>query len=144
MASLEQQTAYLADENATLEYGRKLAAGLQPGDLVFLHGDLGAGKTTLVRGILRGFGHTGSVKSPTYTLLEPYELPSLAVYHFDFYRIGDSRELAFIGIDELMDSNAVKLVEWPQRGANSLPTPDVEIEMLVENEGRRIDVAVTR
>jgi len=144
LANLDPQTAFLADENATLEYGGKLAARLEPGDLVFLHGDLGAGKTTLVRGILRGLGHTGSVKSPTYTLLEPYELPSLVVYHFDFYRIGDSRELEFIGIDELMDGDAVKLVEWPQRGANRLPTPDVEIKMLVENEGRRIDVAVTR
>ena len=104
---------FLDDENATLHYGKNLARSLRSDALVLLWGDLGAGKTTLVRGILRGLGHMGSVKSPTYTLLEPYELAQQTVYHFDFYRIVDSRELDFIGIDELMDANAIKLVEWP-------------------------------
>lgn len=140
---MSPETAFLADEEATLEYGRGLASHLEPGDLVFLRGDLGAGKTTLVRGILRGLGHAGSVKSPTYTLLEPYDLPTLAVYHFDFYRIGEPRELEFIGIDELMDSDAVKLVEWPERGVGNLPDADVEIHLRAENEGRRIEVTVT-
>jgi tRNA threonylcarbamoyladenosine biosynthesis protein TsaE len=138
------QSAYLADEAATIAYGRELAADLEPGVLVYLTGDLGAGKTTLVRGILRGLGYSGSVKSPTYTLLEPYELPALTVYHFDFYRIGDGRELEFIGIDELMDSQAVKLVEWPERAAGHIPAADIQITLQVENEGRRIEVAVTR
>jgi tRNA threonylcarbamoyladenosine biosynthesis protein TsaE len=160
LSRVRPASVLLADESATLEYGRGLARSLEPGDLVFLSGDLGAGKTTLVRGILRGFGHLGSVKSPTYTLLEPYQLspqspsqpppqPSpqlggLTVYHFDFYRIGDPRELEFIGIDELMDSDAVKLVEWPERGAQRLPSADVLITMKVENEGRRIEISVSR
>jgi tRNA threonylcarbamoyladenosine biosynthesis protein TsaE len=77
-------------------------------------------------------------------LLEPYELPTLTVYHFDFYRIGDGRELEFIGIDELMDSDAVKLVEWPEHAAGYIPAADVQITLQVENEGRRIEVAVAR
>jgi tRNA threonylcarbamoyladenosine biosynthesis protein TsaE len=135
---------FLVDAEATVDYGRKLAARLEAGALVYLSGELGAGKTTLVRGILRGLGYSGSVKSPTYTLLEPYDLPTLAVYHFDFYRIGDSRELEFIGIDELMDSDAVKLVEWPERGADRIPVADVQISLQVDNEGRRIEVSITR
>ena len=141
---LNPESVYLADEAATIAYGRGLAACLEPGILVCLEGDLGAGKTTLVRGILRGLGHSGSVKSPTYTLLEPYELPKLTVYHFDFYRIGDSRELEFIGIDELMDSEAVKLVEWPEHAHGHLPTADIQITLQIENEGRRIEVATAR
>lgn len=142
MTKVPSESTYLPDEAATISYGRALAARLEPGALVYLSGDLGAGKTTLVRGILRGLGHSGSVKSPTYTLLEPYELQTFAVYHFDFYRIGDARELEFIGIDELMDSDAVKLVEWPERGAGHIPAADVQITLQVENEGRRIEVAV--
>lgn len=133
-------SGFLADEAATLERGKALAAALRPGLLVFLRGDLGAGKTTLVRGILRGLGHGGSVKSPTYTLLEPYNLPSYMVYHFDFYRIGDSQELDFIGIDELLDSPAIKLVEWPERVEERLPAADVEVRLHVAGEGRRIDI----
>ncbi len=144
VSKVHSESAYLADAEATVGYGRKLAARLEAGVLVYVSGDLGAGKTTLVRGILRGLGHSGSVKSPTYTLLEPYELPTLVVYHFDFYRIGDSRELEFIGIDELMDSDAVKLVEWPERGADRIPAADVQITLQVENEGRRIEVSVAR
>ena len=135
---------YLPDAEATEAFGRELAARLEPGDLVLLHGDLGAGKTTLVRGILAGLGHSGSVKSPTYTLLEPYQLTSRTVLHFDFYRIGDSRELEFIGIDELMDTDAIKLVEWPERAADRLPPPDLEITLRVEDEGRRIEVEAAR
>jgi len=136
------ETAFLRDEAATLRFGRRLAGRLPPGALVFLHGDLGAGKTTLVRGILRGLGHSGSVKSPTYTLLEPYDLARSVVYHFDFYRIADSVELDFIGIDELVESGAMKLVEWPERVADKLPPPDVEVRMQIEGEGRRVEVSV--
>ena len=116
----------------------------EPGETIAIVGPTGAGKTTLVRGILAGLGHSGSVKSPTYTLLEPYELTSCVVLHFDFYRIGDSRELEFIGFDELMDADAIKLVEWPERAADRLPPPDLEITLRVEDEGRRIEVEAAR
>lgn len=131
---------YLADEAATLALGNALAGTLPRAALVFLHGDLGVGKTTLVRGILRALGHSGAVKSPTYTLLEPYEFPSCLVYHFDFYRVADGRELDFIGIDELMDSGALKLVEWPERAAGRLPAADVVVRMRVEGGGRRVEI----
>lgn len=135
---------YLPDENATGRAGERLAARLPPGALVFLQGDLGAGKTTLVRGILRGLGHGGSVKSPTYTLMEPYEIGSYLVYHFDFYRIADAQELEFIGIDELMESAALKLVEWPERVLERLPAPDAVVRLHVEGEGRRLEIEICR
>ncbi len=131
---------FLADEAATLAFGSQLAARLAPGALVFLSGNLGAGKTTLVRGLLRGLGYKGPVKSPTYTLLEPYEFSSYLVYHFDFYRVADSQELDFIGIDELVDSVALKLVEWPERVADRLPAADVIVRMQVQGEGRRVEI----
>lgn len=140
MSTAADDSGHLGDEAATLARGEALAATLEPGTLVFLRGDLGAGKTTLVRGILRGLGHSGSVKSPTYTLLEPYNLPSYLVYHFDFYRIADSQELDFIGLDELLDSPAIKLVEWPERVEDRLPAADVEVRLHVEGEGRHIDI----
>ena len=138
------ETFHLADAEATEAFGGRLAATLPPAALVFLRGDLGAGKTTLVRGILRALGHTGAVKSPTYTLLEPYELPARRVYHFDFYRIADSQELEFIGIDELMSSDALKLVEWPERVEERLPRPDIELRLHQEGEGRRLEVVTYR
>ena len=141
MSRLSTQTEYLADEAATLAFGAALAGRLAPDALVLLHGQLGAGKTTLVRGILRAFGHTGAVKSPTYTLLEPYELADRTVYHFDFYRIGDSEELDFIGIDELLDADAIKLIEWPERAGGRLPPAQVEIFLRDEGNGRRIEVS---
>ena len=134
------ERVFLADEAATLAFGESLGRRLPAGALVFLRGDLGAGKTTLVRGILRALGHPGSVKSPTYTLLEPYELDSIVVYHFDFYRIADAQELEFIGIDELIEASALKLVEWPERVEERLPHPDVVVRMHVEGGGRRLEL----
>jgi tRNA threonylcarbamoyladenosine biosynthesis protein TsaE len=137
---------YLEDEAATLRYGERLAARLREPALrrgiVFLQGQLGAGKTTLVRGILRAFGHAEAVKSPTYTLLEPYEEVDPRVYHFDFYRIGDSAELDFIGIDELLDDDAIKLIEWPELAGDRLPPPDIDVYLSLEGKGRRIDVTI--
>ncbi|HEY5646101.1 MAG TPA: tRNA (adenosine(37)-N6)-threonylcarbamoyltransferase complex ATPase subunit type 1 TsaE [Pseudomonadales bacterium] len=135
-------TRYLPDEAATLSFGAELLEFLAGAPLVFLYGQLGAGKTTLVRGILRALGHEGSVKSPTYTLLEPYEIGGRTIYHFDLYRIGDSEELDFIGIDELMDADAMKLVEWPERASARLPEPDVVIRLSLEGEGRRVEVSL--
>lgn len=120
---------FLADEAATLALGAALAKQLPDPAIVFLHGDLGAGKTTLVRGILHGRGFSGAVKSPTYTLLEPYEMASGAVYHFDFYRIADPQELDFIGVAEVLAGPGLKLIEWPQQAAERLPAPDVEIRL---------------
>ena len=136
--------AWLGDERATLELGTELAGLLTARDgfggdaVVFLQGELGAGKTTLVRGILRGMGFRGPVKSPTYTLLEPYE--EYGVYHFDFYRIGDGGELDFIGADELLAARSIKLIEWPERAGGRLPVPDLSIALGVEGAGRRAEI----
>lgn len=120
----------LQDEKATVEAGKRLVKKLDLiNELVFLNGDLGAGKTTLVRGILRSWGYEGPVKSPTYTLLEPYELEGYRIFHFDFYRIKDAAELIYIGIDDLLGEEAVKLIEWPSNGRPVLPKPDVEISL---------------
>jgi tRNA threonylcarbamoyladenosine biosynthesis protein TsaE len=137
------QSSFLPDEAATLAFGRALAETLEGHELVYLRGELGAGKTTLVRGILRALGHQGSVKSPTYTLLEPYETTRVTVYHFDLYRIGDGEELDFVGIDEILDEDALKFIEWPERGADRLPPPDVDIHLSLEGEGRRVEVSVS-
>ena len=137
--SLEIRELILPDETATLDAGAQLAEELSD-ELVFLHGDLGAGKTTLVRGLLRSWGHRGTVKSPTYTLVEPYEISGRSIYHFDFYRIEDPKELSYIGIDDLMTSDALKLIEWPTHGAWALPEPELEIELRIIEGGRVLDI----
>ena len=130
----------LADEAATLAFGAELAGLGLTSELVFLQGDLGTGKTTLVRGCLRAMGHAGVVKSPTYTLLETYELGERRIYHFDFYRIVDPRELGYMGIDELMGERAVKLVEWPDNAGDKLPPPDIEARLRVAGSGRHVEL----
>ena len=129
----------LADETATLALGADLAGSLGD-DLVFLRGDLGTGKTTLVRGILRKLGFSGPVKSPTYTLLEPYEIGARRIYHFDFYRIEHPEELSYVGIDELMAESALRLVEWPERAFERLPEPDVEVKLSMNHQGRSVEI----
>lgn len=129
----------MPDAAATLDWGAALGTRLG-GELIFLRGQLGVGKTTLARGILRGLGHTGPVKSPTYTLVEPYELGEREVLHFDFYRINDPEELAFIGIDDLMGSSALKLVEWPERARDRLPNPDLDISLHEIDGGRLLEM----
>ena len=108
--------------------------------ILFLEGDLGAGKTTLSRGILRAFGHRSSVKSPTYTLVEVYDLPERQVYHFDLYRLGDPEELEYLGIRDYFDDHSISLIEWPARGAGYLPQPDWCLRVSVEGVGRRISI----
>ncbi|HUF21810.1 MAG TPA: tRNA (adenosine(37)-N6)-threonylcarbamoyltransferase complex ATPase subunit type 1 TsaE [Burkholderiales bacterium] len=132
---------FLADESATLGFGRRLSAIVEPGLLIALRGDLGAGKTTLARGVLRGLGYDGRVKSPTYTLVELYELSRLNLYHFDFYRFNDPRELGDAGFREAFNGNAVCIVEWPERASDFLPVPDIDIGLKVERGGRSVLLA---
>ena len=136
--------AYLADEQATLKLGAHLAGFLRPGLTIFLVGDLGAGKTTLVRGLLRGLGFEGRVKSPTYTLVESYSVSSLYLYHFDLYRFKHEQEWLDAGFNELFNAQNICLVEWPERAMNLLPRADVEISLTHQDDGRRANIVSTQ
>jgi tRNA threonylcarbamoyladenosine biosynthesis protein TsaE len=127
---------FLPDEDATLALGAAMAGVLERGLSVHLRGDLGAGKTTLVRGVLRGLGWRGPVKSPTYTLLELYEVSRLNLHHFDFYRFHDPREWIDAGFRESFSGPNVSLVEWPEKAAGLLPPADVEIVLTASGSGR--------
>ena len=128
----------LPDENATLALGAALAPRLAPGMLVTLRGELGAGKTTLVRGLLRALGHAGRVKSPTYALVEVYEVSRLNLYHFDFYRFHDPSEWIDAGFRDIFNGRNACLVEWPERAAGQLPPADLEILLEVTEPGRTV------
>lgn len=128
-------TKILPDETATLTFGAELASKIL-GGIVYLHGELGAGKTTLVRGYLRALGYEGAVKSPTYTLVEPYEIDARSIAHLDLYRVKDPRELDFAGIDEVLEEADIVFVEWPERGEGYLPPADLTIEIQVASNGR--------
>ncbi|MBD1580751.1 tRNA (adenosine(37)-N6)-threonylcarbamoyltransferase complex ATPase subunit type 1 TsaE [Pseudoalteromonas sp. S16_S37] len=132
---------HLADEAQTVAMGERLCKYIKNGAVLFLHGDLGAGKTTLSRGIVQGMGHTGKVKSPTYTLVEPYELEDVSIYHFDLYRLGDPEELEYMGIRDYFSPNAICIIEWPQKGAGFIPSPDLNVEMAYDGEQRTVTVS---
>ena len=131
----------MPDEAATLALGNQLAQVLEPGLFLALSGNLGSGKTTLTRGILRGLGYPGKVKSPTYTLVELYNLSRLDLYHFDLYRFNDPQEWLDAGFGDHFEPRNLCLVEWPERAGDLLPVPDLKISLNVEGDGRRIRIA---
>ncbi|RMF18664.1 MAG: tRNA (adenosine(37)-N6)-threonylcarbamoyltransferase complex ATPase subunit type 1 TsaE [Gammaproteobacteria bacterium] len=131
----------LETEADTEALALKLARAIHAPATVFLEGTLGAGKTTLVRYWLRALGHSGAVKSPTYTLVEPYELPAVTVYHFDLYRLGDPEELEYMGMRDYFDGNSLRLIEWPAKGQGVLPMPDWTLTWRVDGGVRQVTVS---
>jgi tRNA threonylcarbamoyladenosine biosynthesis protein TsaE len=127
----------LPNEASTLRLGEALAAGVAPGRVLFISGDLGAGKTTLVRGLLRGLGYAGRAKSPTYALVEPYSFSRLDLYHFDFYRFKDRSEWLNSGFREHFNPGSVCVVEWPEKAGDLLSPPDLQIRLEFDGEARR-------
>lgn len=129
----------ITEESDTEILGGRLAAVLEAGVSLQLCGDLGVGKTTLCRSIIRGMGHQGRVKSPTYTLVEPYEFDHLTLYHFDLYRLAEPSELEYVGYRDYFNPESICLVEWPERGAGMLPDPDLAIELRMEGLSRKLE-----
>ncbi|MDD9857710.1 MAG: tRNA (adenosine(37)-N6)-threonylcarbamoyltransferase complex ATPase subunit type 1 TsaE [Gammaproteobacteria bacterium] len=134
------QSFNIPSEDAMLELGHSWAGCIGGGAVVFLDGDLGAGKTTLARGILRGMGHRGAVTSPTYTLVEHYAPGGRDIYHFDLYRLEDPAELEMTGLRDFLDGCSILLVEWPQRGAGRMPLPDFYIDIRYHGDARRVRI----
>ncbi len=132
-------TLELADEAATLQAGREFSKQLNAGAVVYMHGDLGAGKTTFVRGVLQGLGHAGKVKSPTYTLVEPYVVSRFNLYHFDLYRFIDEDEWYAAGFNEYFNEDSVCLVEWPEKAERILPTPSFDVKLSLLNNSEQAD-----
>lgn len=137
---MKQIEVELQGEEAMVSYGEELATKLAGVGVVYLQGNLGMGKTTLVRGFLRGHGYHGAVKSPTYTIVEPYEM-SKNIYHFDLYRLGDPEELEYIGIRDYFENGSTALIEWPDKGSGYLPEADVVINIDMVRGGRRVQIS---
>jgi tRNA threonylcarbamoyladenosine biosynthesis protein TsaE len=131
-------STHLVDADATARFAEALAASAPVPAVVHLHGDLGAGKSTLARAWLRALGVQGAIRSPTYTLVERYPLPSGEALHLDLYRIGDGAELEFLGLDDV--DAALWLVEWPERAGDALPPADLRVLLSIEGEGRRCEL----
>ena len=135
---------FLADESATAALGAALARALAPGLVIYLHGDLGAGKTALTRALIQAAGHTGTVKSPTYTLSEPYRVlvagEPVTIIHYDLYRMSSPEEFLDAGFREDFDGNNICIVEWPEKGEPVLPPPDVRVLLDVSGFGREVEL----
>ncbi|BBP04036.1 tRNA (adenosine(37)-N6)-threonylcarbamoyltransferase complex ATPase subunit type 1 TsaE [Sulfuriferula plumbiphila] len=138
--TLPQLTLHLPDEAATLALGADMARILVPGLVFYLDGNLGAGKTTLVRGIMRGLGYEGKVKSPTYTLVELYAISRLNLYHFDLYRFADPIEWEEAGFREYFNAHSICLVEWPEKAGDWLPRPDMRVLLRMRDGGRTAEL----
>jgi len=132
---------YLENEAATLDLGKRIAA-FCPHHLFTIHleGELGAGKTTLTRGLLTALGHKGNVKSPTYTLVERYDLTDRTVFHFDLYRVADPEELDYLGLDDYLSNNSLCIIEWAKQGQGYLPTPDLILNLHYQGNGRQVSL----
>ncbi|MCP5145371.1 MAG: tRNA (adenosine(37)-N6)-threonylcarbamoyltransferase complex ATPase subunit type 1 TsaE [Gammaproteobacteria bacterium] len=132
------------DEAATLRLGECLARAIEPPFIIFLQGDLGAGKTTLARGLIRTLGVQGAIKSPTFTLVEPYQTARFAVYHFDLYRVADPQELELAGLRDYLAENALILIEWPERAAGLNLVPDMQLSLAPSAvDGRSVEIATS-
>jgi len=132
---------HLVDEAATLELAGRFYQALPSGCLVFLRGNLGAGKTAFVRGCLRAAGHQGAVKSPTFTLVEEYSLQGRTIYHFDLYRLADPEELEWMGIRDYLRPDALCFIEWPEKGEGMLPVADVAVSITIDGTGRDLELS---
>jgi tRNA threonylcarbamoyladenosine biosynthesis protein TsaE len=129
---------FLEDEQATLAMGARLAQNIDAPTLIFLNGNLGAGKTTLVRGFVQALGYLGNVKSPTYTIVETYEIHAKKVLHFDLYRIEDAEELELIGLADYFREDAIVFMEWPEHAKTLNLSPDLEVDLIAKATGRQL------